>query len=58
VAGPLSGDIMEMVQQLCDPDPNKRGDPKWKHSLVPRYDLQRYISRLDLLCRKAEVKLR
>jgi len=57
IAPNFSGDIIEIVKQLCDPDPTKRGDPKWKHSIVPKYDLQRYISKLDLLCKKAEVKL-
>lgn len=58
VAPNFSSDIMEMVKQLCEPDPNKRGDPKWKNSIVPKYDLQRYISKLDLLCRKTEAQLR
>ncbi|MEX0829925.1 MAG: protein kinase [Nitrospirales bacterium] len=57
-AGDLSEDIIDMIKQLCDPDPNKRGDPLWKHTIVPRYDLQRYISKLELLCRKAEMRLR
>ena len=53
IAGDLTEDIIEMARQLCDPDPSKRGDPKWKQSLVPNYDLQRYISRLNLLSKKA-----
>lgn len=57
-AGELSIEIMQMVRQLCEPDPNLRGDPKWRGSLVPKYDLQRYISGLDRLCRKAEMKFR
>ena len=58
VAGESSYEIMEIVRQLCDPDPNNRGDPRWKGSLVPRFDLQRYISILDRLSRKIEMKMR
>ena len=54
----LTEHIMEMVQQLCDPDPTQRGDPRWKDSVVPKYDLQRYISRLDMLCKKVQIGLR
>jgi serine/threonine protein kinase len=57
VAKEIADDIMELVKQLCDPDPTKRGDPRWKGSVVPRYDLQRYISRLDLLSKKVESQL-
>jgi len=58
LAGKLAAPIMEMARQLCDPDPTRRGDPKWKGTAVPRYDLQRYISGLYLLCEKAEMGLR
>ena len=58
VAPNFASDIIVMVKQLCDPDPTKRGDPKWGNSIVPKYDLQRFISKLDLLCRKAETQLR
>lgn len=51
-AGALTGEIITMASQLCDPDPTKRGDPRWKGSLVASYDLQTYISKLDLLYKK------
>lgn len=54
VAGKLSEPIVLMARQLCDPDPTKRGDPKWKGSIVPRYDLQRYISSLDAVSKRLE----
>lgn len=53
----IADDILELVKQLCDPDPTKRGDPAWKGSVVPKYDLQRYISKLDLLSKKVESQL-
>jgi len=46
-AGDLSDDIIQIVRQLCDPDPTRRGDPSWAGSAVPRYNPQRYVSRLD-----------
>jgi len=57
-AGKLTEPIMQMVRQLCDPDPMKRGDPKWKGTIVPQYDLQRYVSSLYLLCERTEMELR
>lgn len=54
VAGNLADPIMVLARQLCEPDPLRRGDPQWKDSVVPRHNLQRYVSALDLLCKKAE----
>lgn len=56
-AGSLTPDIMLMVGQLCDPDPLQRGDPRAKVALIPQYSLERYISRLDKIATKAELKL-
>ena len=53
IAGNLTDEIIEIARQLCDPDPTKRGDPSWRNSVVPNYDVQRYISKFDLLSRKA-----
>lgn len=56
--GRLSQEIVMIAQQLCEPDPMRRGDPKvlaLKH--VPQYDLQPYISRFDRLARTAELKI-
>ena len=57
-AGALTEEIILITQQLCDPDPTKRGDPRWKGSLVANYDLQTYISKLDRLYRRVEVNLK
>ncbi len=46
--------IMTMIRQLCDPDPELRGHPR--NRAVP-YELQRYVTELDVLARKAELKL-
>lgn len=57
LAGTLTEEIILVVKQLCDPDPTKRGDPRWKGSIVSSSDLQTFISRFDHLCRKAEIVL-
>lgn len=54
----VQSEVLEMVRQLCEPDPALRGHP----SLVGRdgvnqYSLERYISRLDYLAKKAEYGL-
>lgn len=55
IAGLLTPDIMEIVLQLCEPDPKRRGHPQDR--VGQPYNLERYISRLDLLARKAEYLL-
>jgi serine/threonine protein kinase len=48
----LAPELMEVYRQLCEPDPRKRGAPG-----VPmnRNALERYVTRFDLLARKAKV---
>jgi len=58
LAGSLAPQILIIAKQLCEPDPSKRGDPGWKGSRVPMYNLQRYISKLDALCKRVEIGLR
>jgi len=50
-------DVLEVVQQLCDPDPDLRGHPKARLSLGNQYSLERYISRFNLLASQAEFML-
>jgi len=57
LAGPLAPEILLIAKQLCEPDPTKRGDPGWKGSRVPMYNLQRYISKLDAMCKRVEIGL-
>jgi serine/threonine protein kinase len=55
-AGKLTADIILMVKELCEPDPARRGDLSVRgHN---QYELERYISRLNLLAGKAEYELR
>ena len=57
IAKDLTEDIVEIVEQLCDPDPKKRGHPKLKTSYTSNYDMQRYISKLNLLSQKANLAI-
>ncbi len=49
VAPDFVEDLIELVKQLCEPDPSQRGDPKWQRTLTPTYDLQRVISKLNIM---------
>jgi eukaryotic-like serine/threonine-protein kinase len=55
VHGSFRGSLMEMVKQLCDPDPDRRGHPLNRGS--SRFSLERYISKLNLLAFRAETQL-
>ncbi len=51
-------ELTEMIRQLCEPDPTRRGHPH-NRLLGPlsQFSLNRYISRLDYLARKAELDM-
>jgi len=53
----FTDDIIQLIRELCEPDPNLRGDCRSYTSSILHHDLERYISRLDLLARKAEMKI-
>lgn len=57
MAGGLTEEIIEIIEELCDPDPRQRGDRKRIRTVVSQYSLERYISRLDLLASKVELGL-
>lgn len=50
----IRDDIVQIVRQLCDPDPMLRGDPARRAQGQNQYALERYVSHLDRLSRKAE----
>jgi len=57
-AGDLADEIVMIAQQLCEPDPQRRGDTKTLAALYrPQHDLQPYISRFDRLARTAEMRM-
>ncbi len=50
-------DLTDMVRQLCDPDPARRGHPRSHQEIGSPYRLERYISKLDRLAKTAEFRL-
>jgi len=47
--------LREIVSQLCDPDPLQRGHPRNRSGIAAPYSLERYVERLNLLARRAEI---
>jgi len=58
IAGELTDEIVMIAQQLCEPDPRYRGDPRARAEEYRRqHDIQAYISRFDRLARTAEIRM-
>jgi hypothetical protein len=53
-----ASDLVILFRELCDPDPFVRGDPKEPPDTARRFGVRRFVSRLDLLAREAELRLR
>lgn len=49
--------LVGVVRELCNPDPARRGHPKSRASIGNPYSLERHISELNELARRAELKL-
>jgi len=49
-------DVMRAIRELTDPDPTLRGHPA-AGSSISRFSMERYVSRFDLLARRAELAL-
>ena len=54
VAPNLAADIVNLVKELCDPDPKLRGNPRRMQRNL-RLNAQRYASKFDNLARRAEL---
>lgn len=52
----LDGELTEIVRELCDPDPRLRGHPLTRSNIATQFSLERYVSRFDLLARRAEIR--
>lgn len=52
----LAEELSELIFQLCDPDPTKRGHPKSINKRLSTISLERYTSLFDRLLRKYEMK--
>jgi serine/threonine protein kinase len=53
----LRRDLAQSVEWLCDPDPTRRGHPSERRGLPNQFSLVRFISRFDLLVKRAELGL-
>ncbi len=51
----LSAAIIQIIKELCEPDPRLRGK-RSANNMFDQYGLQRYISKLDLLAKKAKLE--
>ena len=47
--------LISAIRELCNPDPNKRGNPKAR-SIADRYTLDRYLTTFDLLYRRSTIR--
>ena len=51
----LKAELPAIVRQLCDPDPDMRGNPQCIPRKTNPFSLEYYISRIDAMARKAEL---
>lgn len=54
----FSKELKQIVEYLCFPFPEKRGHPKNISRIGSNYNLERFISKFDLLRRKAELQIK
>lgn len=55
--GSIKERILNVIKHLCCPDPQRRGHPKTILSTDSNFNLERFVSELDYLSRKAELEL-
>lgn len=54
----LKTELRQIVEYLCNPFPEKRGHPKNVFSKGNNYNLERFVTILDVLRRKAELRIK
>lgn len=47
-------ELMDLVKQLCNPDPTRRGDPIARRQNANPFSLERYLAKLDRLTKQAQ----
>ncbi len=58
LAGDLTDEIVLTAQELCEPDPRRRGDPRARAAAFrQQHDTQAYVSRFDRLAGIAEIRM-
>ena len=51
-------EILSIIDEMCTPDKSKRGDPELiKRKSNKKYELQRYMTRIDKIIKKLEIAL-
>ena len=53
----LRTELVEMLRQVCHPDPDLRGVPSKNMGMGPSLSLERYVSQLDRIACRAEQKI-
>ena len=54
-----ASEIVKLVDEMCTPDINKRGDPEAiKRKSNRKYELHRYMTRIDQLIKRLEISLK
>lgn len=54
-----ASEILKLVNEMCTPDINRRGDPEAiKRKSNRKYELHRYITRIDQLSKRLEISLK
>lgn len=51
----ITDEIVKMVRELCEPNPDERGDPRNFMRQTSQYSLERYISTLNILALRSEM---
>ena len=54
----LKKELKQLVEYLCNPFPEKRGHPKNVLSKGNNYNMERFVTILDVLKRKAELRIK
>lgn len=58
IAGDLTDGIIVIAEQLCDPDPIRRGDPRARaEKYRKQHDVQAYVSKFNTMARRAEMRM-
>jgi hypothetical protein len=53
----FKSELVRIVQELCEPEPTRRGHPKERRGIPAQFSLKRYVSRFDFLLKRAELGL-
>ncbi len=54
----LKKDLKLLIERLCNPFPDKRGHPKNIATIGNNYNMERFVTILDLLKRRAELRIK